>query len=88
MWLRQTKKIIAWFKIWLWKFFLQNQVRIRLSGQIVSAELLTENPKTIWVRLFDGHIIKRHKIKHVCFSPPKEPLCKIPPHLRQDERIY
>lgn len=38
---------------------------IKLSGRIFNAELVRENIKTIWVRLADGNIIKRHKVRHV-----------------------
>ena len=40
-------------------------IKVRLSGGIVSARLVKENKKTIWVKLKDGNIIKRHKEKHV-----------------------
>jgi hypothetical protein len=31
------------------------------NGKIVSAELVRENSKTIWVKLPDGHTVKKHK---------------------------
>jgi hypothetical protein len=31
---------------------------------IHDAELVRENHKTVWVRLPDGNVIKRHKVKH------------------------
>lgn len=32
--------------------------------QLVEGELVKENPKTVWVKLSDENIIKRHRIKH------------------------
>jgi len=40
-------------------------VRVRLGNEIVLAEVIKENPKTYIVKLPDGHIIKRHREKHV-----------------------
>lgn len=31
---------------------------------ITEGELVKENSKTVWVKLTDGNIIKRHRIKH------------------------
>ena len=33
-------------------------------------EIVKENPNTLWVKLEDGHIIKRHRFKHgvICMS--------------------
>lgn len=71
------KRIFAWLKRMLsfWRKKKEEPgpkpapgnslVKIRLSNQITIAELVQNNIKTIWVRLLDGHIIKRHKIKHV-----------------------
>ena len=48
-------------------------IRVRLHEGIVSARLVKENPKTVWVQLKDGNIVKRHKEKHVVNdSPPGE----------------
>jgi len=35
---------------------------------IVSARVVKENEKTVWVELKDGNIIKRHKEKHVVYG--------------------
>lgn len=40
------------------------------DGTIVSAVVVKQNPKTLWVRLpygkpYNGKIIKRHKAKHI-----------------------
>ena len=42
-----------------------------LSGGRVSVPVVSENPKTLWVSLTDGRIIKRHKKKH-CVAASKE----------------
>jgi hypothetical protein len=44
------------------------QVTCKVTGKITSTELLSENVKTIIVKLPDGNIVKRHKQKH-CVSP-------------------
>jgi hypothetical protein len=31
---------------------------------IHDAELVQSNHKTVWVKLADGNVIKRHKVKH------------------------
>lgn len=40
------------------------RINIKVSNETVSAEVIKENAKTFIVRLSDGNIIKRHKIKH------------------------
>lgn len=40
-------------------------LQVRLGGQIVNAEVVKINDKTIWVRISNGDVIKRHKRKHV-----------------------
>jgi hypothetical protein len=41
-------------------------VQVKLfDGQIVTAIVVKENPKTLWVQLPDGNVIKRHKAKHL-----------------------
>jgi hypothetical protein len=40
-------------------------IQVKLSDKVVTAEVLRINPKTLWVRLPDGKIIKRHKDKHL-----------------------
>jgi len=40
-------------------------IQVKLSNKVVTAEVLRINPKTLWVRLPDGKIIKRHKEKHL-----------------------
>jgi hypothetical protein len=32
--------------------------------ETTEGELVKENPKTVWIKLADGNIIKRHRIKH------------------------
>jgi hypothetical protein len=44
------------------------QINVQLTSGVVSAEVIAENPKTLWVRLPDGNVIKRHKVRHL----PKE----------------
>ena len=43
-------------------------IRVRLNMGIVSARVVKENEKTVWVELKDGNIIKRHKEKHVVYG--------------------
>lgn len=44
-------------------------VQVKLySGQIVNATVVKENPRTLWVQLPDGNVVKRHKQKHVVFK--------------------
>ena len=39
-------------------------MRILLGNGTVDVPIVQENFYTIWVQLFDGHYIKRHKKKH------------------------
>lgn len=74
------KKFIQKLKVWFKKIFLfwhkekeeliskpfGKWVKVRLGwGEGVNVEIIKENAKTFIVRLPDGHIIKRHKVKHV-----------------------
>lgn len=36
-----------------------------VKERVVDAEVVKVNKKTVWVRLADGHVIKRHKEKHI-----------------------
>jgi hypothetical protein len=40
------------------------RITILVCDESTSVEVLKENPKTYIVRLSDGNVIKRHKIKH------------------------
>ena len=40
------------------------KIDITTNKGIQSAEVLSENPKTWVVRLPDGNVVKRHKVKH------------------------
>lgn len=42
-----------------------NTVKVRLTGKTVDAVLVSSNRKTLWVRLNDGNVIKRHRLKHI-----------------------
>jgi hypothetical protein len=43
-----------------------NTVQVKLSGnRVVPAQVIRVNPKTLWVRLPDGNVVKRHKKKHL-----------------------
>lgn len=35
-----------------------------VSDRVVDVDVVIENHRTLWVRLPDGNVIKRHKIKH------------------------
>lgn len=39
-------------------------ISVFVGGAWQAAEVVDDNPKTLWVTLPDSHIIKRHKIKH------------------------
>jgi hypothetical protein len=50
-----------------------NEVQVKLfSGKVVTALVVKENPKTIWVQLPDGNVVKRHKKKHLVSAQPKK----------------
>ena len=52
-----------------------NNMQVMLgNGKIIGVELVKENPKTIWVKLPDGKVIKRHKEKHVVMGDTGETL--------------
>jgi hypothetical protein len=40
-------------------------VQVKLAGKTLWALVVKENRLTIWVRLPDGNVIKRHKKKHL-----------------------
>jgi len=40
-------------------------MKVKLTDRVVDVEVVSVNLKTLWVRLPDGNVIKRHKIKHV-----------------------
>lgn len=40
-------------------------IRVRTNKGEFVAEVVKDNPKTFWVKLPDGHIIKRDKRRHV-----------------------
>ncbi len=42
----------------------KRNIQHRLGTSIVLSEVVKENNKTILVKLADGNVIKRHKIKH------------------------
>jgi hypothetical protein len=54
---------------WSRHFFDAWEVRmtivVRVHGQPTVATVVQENLKSVWVRLADGHVIKRHRTKHV-----------------------
>lgn len=46
-------------------------IRVKLfNGQIVTATIVKRNPKTLWVRLPDGNVVKRHQRKHIVEDKP------------------
>jgi hypothetical protein len=40
------------------------KAKFELGGKKKTGEVIDANHHTIWVRLRDGNIIKRHKVKH------------------------
>lgn len=41
------------------------KIQVKLTGKTVTADVIKENPLTVWVKLDDGNVIKRNKRKHV-----------------------
>jgi hypothetical protein len=39
-------------------------IEVKTSKGNLRAEVLKENSKTFWVKLPDGNVVKRHKVKH------------------------
>ena len=42
-----------------------NTVKVKLTSGTVDAVVVVGNRKTVWVRLPDGNVIKRHRLKHL-----------------------
>jgi hypothetical protein len=42
-----------------------NTVKVKLQHKTVDAVIVSGNRKTVWVRLPDGNVIKRHRLKHL-----------------------
>ncbi len=40
-------------------------MKVKLTDRVVDVEVVRMNTRTMWVRLPDGNVIKRHKRKHV-----------------------
>lgn len=40
------------------------RIKVKVAGSPTAVEILRDNAKTWVVRLPDGNIIKRHKVKH------------------------
>jgi len=45
------------------------KIVFRYKRMVVRAELIKENAKTVWVKLMDGHIIKRKKARDLPAVP-------------------
>jgi len=41
------------------------KVKVMVGTRVETCEVVEENNMTLWVRLPDGNVIKRHKVKHV-----------------------
>ena len=41
------------------------KVYLKSKDQTVDAVVLSGNRKTVWVKLPDGNVIKRHRLKHL-----------------------
>lgn len=39
-------------------------IEVKTSKGNLRAEVVKENNRTLWVKLPDGNVIKRHKVKH------------------------
>lgn len=48
-------------------------IDVLIGGQVVTAELLSERPRTVTVRLVNGDIVKRKKSRHVVTPKYKLP---------------
>jgi hypothetical protein len=44
---------------------MSNTINVRTSQGVQPAELIAENPKTVWVKLPDGRVIQRNRKKHI-----------------------
>ena len=44
-------------------------VHVVTNKGVLSGPVVKENKLTLWVHLPDGHIIKRHKVKHGTAKP-------------------
>jgi len=42
-----------------------NTVKVKLQSGTVDAVVVSGNRKTVWVRLPDGNVVKRHRLKHL-----------------------
>lgn len=40
------------------------RTKVMVNGRVVDVDVVKVNHYTLWVRLPDGNVIKRHKIKH------------------------
>ena len=43
---------------------MKHSIQVKTNQGVRTAEVIRENAKTRWVRLPDGNIVKRHKVKH------------------------
>ena len=60
-WKQKPKKRQKQCDALLHRYFM----KVKLTDRVVDVEVVSVNLKTLWVRLPDGNVIKRHKIKHV-----------------------
>lgn len=51
---------------------MNETVRVIVTGKEVEAELLKKNPRSLWVRLKDGNIIKRKRSRQTVDYKLKE----------------
>jgi sRNA-binding protein len=42
-----------------------DEIRVRLTGDVQAMTVLKVNKHTVWGKLLNGDVIKRHKRKHV-----------------------
>ncbi len=46
-------------------------MKVLIRGKAVNATLVSKNEHTVWVRLWNGDLVKRHKGKHVVEWDPR-----------------
>ena len=44
-------------------------VRVKVGNEVVEAEVVKSNKKTVWIKLPDGKIIKRKNKRHLAWVP-------------------
>jgi hypothetical protein len=43
---------------------MKTDIHVKVGNKITPVTVVKDNPRTWWVRLPDGNVVKRHKVKH------------------------